>query len=199
MTLSSLALGLPARYLSAILIGLGSNLDNTGVGIAYGMDRLRFPRRINLLVNVIGFVAALLGAVTGRFVGSHLGTHVAAAASCAVLVGLGTVYLYASRRHFQRGGAAKTSFGRRLGPPGWRTGILLGFALSATNLASGFGATVSRGSLFWPAVVSITLFGYLAIWLGNLIGLDVLAGWLGRYAALVGGCVLVAVGVHQIM
>jgi putative Mn2+ efflux pump MntP len=194
-----LAVGVPGLYLSAVLIGLGSNLDNTGVGIAYGMNRLRFPSRINLLVNAIGFVAALLGAVAGRFVGSHLETHLAAAASCAVLVGLGTVYLYAGWRHLRRGGAAEAPFNRRLGPPGWRTGILIGFALSATNIASGFGATVSIGSLFWPAVVSITLFGYLAIWLGNLIGLDVLAGWLRRYAALIGGCVLVGVGLHQIM
>ena len=79
---------MPVWILTALLIGLAGNLDNLGVGVAYGARRIGVPASSNLL---IALVAALGSAVLG-YAGSGLGHALNPAAAsvirCIIAVGL---------------------------------------------------------------------------------------------------------------
>lgn len=179
----------------ATLIGIGSNLDNSGVGLAYGTEKIRFPHRINGIVNSIGLITALLGASLGTVISRIISPHVSAFASAIALSGIGVFILYLTYIHPLVSGSQEL---KKLEAPSVRQGLLLGVALSFSNLASGFGATVTNSSSIWLTVGSITLWGYFMIWLGNILGIGFLAKVLGKYSSVFAGLLLIAVGIHQV-
>jgi putative Mn2+ efflux pump MntP len=121
------------------VIGIGSNIDNTGVGVAYGTARVRFPHWVNGIVNLIGFVFAVAGAWAGSALTRILTPATAQIVACGILSGLGWyMLLMHARQHSQY-----TSTMRAVPPPGWREGVVLGVALSATNVASSVGAALT--------------------------------------------------------
>lgn len=184
-----------SAFLTVNLIGIGSNLDNSGTGIAYGSDRIKFPHWVNAIVNTVGFFTALLGASMGEVVSHYLTVYQAEWAACTVLVCIGLFFWYSAYVHPL---VSKKKQKIQIKEPGWREGILLGLALSFTNIASGFGATLADAATLWATVVSITIWGYVMIWLGNVIGIGLIARLLGKYSSFVAGLLLILVGIHQV-
>lgn len=187
--------GLLAPYLTVLLIGIGSNFDNCGVGIAYGSHHIKFPHYVNAIMNGIGFWTALLGAYAGTVISKFLPVHDASLSSCLVLCAIGLFFLFVA---YVKPLLTQNSGDIIHGAPGVRQGIVLGLALSITNIASGFGTTVSGTAPLWITVMSITVWGYLMVWFGNVVGIGVFARWLGQYSSLVAGLLLIVVGLHQI-
>jgi putative Mn2+ efflux pump MntP len=189
-------MGWLSAFITANLIGIGSNFDNCGTGIAYGCDKIKFPHWVNAIVNAIGFCTALLGAYVGKVISHYLTAKQADWSACIVLICIGLFFWYSkyvhpriSRKHEQM----------QIQKPGLKQGIIFGFALSFTNVASGFGATVSNAATIWATVLSITLWGYIMIWFGNVVGIGFLARWLGKYSSFVAGLLLILVGIHQVL
>ncbi|GMA64607.1 manganese efflux pump [Alicyclobacillus fastidiosus] len=185
-----------SAFLTANLIGIGSNFDNCGTGIAYGSEKIRFPHWVNAIINAIGFGTALLGAYMGEVISHYITVIQARWAACIVLVCIGLFFWYSkylhpriSRQHEQI----------QIKSPGWKQGIVLGFALSFTNVAVGFGATVSEASTIWITSTSIAIWGYIMIWIGDVVGIGVLAKLLGNYSSFFAGLLLILVGVHQVI
>ncbi|MCL6443466.1 MAG: hypothetical protein K6T83_08425 [Alicyclobacillus sp.] len=184
-----------SAFIMANLIGIASNLDNTSIGIAYGASKIRFPHKVNAVINLVGCCMAWIGACAGEITSRYITPSQAAWASCGVLVCIGlffwySAYLHPRLTHQQRGLQIKQ--------PGWKEGLLLGLALSVTNGTSGFGATVASAATVWATVASITVWGYILIWLGNAIGIGILARMMGKYASFGAGLLMIAVGLHQI-
>jgi putative Mn2+ efflux pump MntP len=183
-------------FVSANLSGIGSNLDNCGAGIAYGSDRIEIPHWVNGIVNAVGFGTALLGAYAGKVISHFLTASQADWAACIVLVCIGLFFWYAAYVHPLVSKQRQTV---QIKKPGWKDAIILGFALSFTNVASGFGATVANAATIWATTAAITIWGYIMIWLGNKIGIGFLSRLLGKYSSLAAGLMLILVGVHQVM
>ncbi|WCK56346.1 manganese efflux pump [Aneurinibacillus sp. Ricciae_BoGa-3] len=183
-------------FIIANLIGIGSNLDNTSVGIAYGIQKIKFPHRINMVINLLGACTALLGAYMGEVISHYTSLNTAQFVSCAVLCGIGSFTLYSAYLHpliYKR--TSKVELHR----PGIKQGVLLGIGLSFTNVASGFSATIANSATLWTTVISIAAWGYIMIFLGNIIGIGIVSKLFGKYSSLAAGFLLIGVGVHQIM
>ncbi|MEB3104088.1 manganese efflux pump MntP, partial [Ferviditalea candida] len=178
------------------LIGIGSNLDNSSIGIAYGAENVRFPHKVNLVVNAVGFVTALIGTYAGVSVSHVISRQIAALCSCIVLCALGCFIVYANYLHPVITRKKKSI---HLQTPGIRDGILWGLGLSFTNIVSGFGAAVADIANLWGIILSITVWGYLLIWFGNVVGTGMIARWLGKYSSALSGLLLIAIGVKQIL
>lgn len=189
-------MGWLSAFITANLIGIGSNFDNCGTGIAYGSEKIRFPHWVNGIVNAVGFCTALLGAYAGAVISHYLSFDEAPWAACIVLVCIGLFFWYAGYIHPL---VCKQKRKMPIKKPGWKESIILGLALSFTNIASGFGATVSNAATIWATTVAITIWGYIMIWLGNVIGIGILARLLGKYSSFVAGLLLILVGIHQVM
>ncbi|MFF9314043.1 manganese efflux pump [Streptomyces sp. NPDC014748] len=181
---------------TANLIGLAANFDNWGVGLAYGVVGVRFPHRINALVNAVGLGSVVLGAYGGDVMSRRVPVAVAGWVSCGVLVSVALSYLYSAYVRPRRSGRAS-----RPTPecPGWRQGVLLGLGLSLTNVANGFGATVSAAVPAWAVSATITFWGYMMILLGNRLGTGVAAKFVGTWSPAIAAVVLIGIGVHEAM
>ncbi|GMA64556.1 manganese efflux pump [Alicyclobacillus fastidiosus] len=176
-------LGWLSPFITANLIGFGSNLDNCSVGIAYGSNKIKFPHWVNAIVNAVGFFTTLLGAYTGEIISHYLNQSQASWSSCIVLVCIGVFFWYSAYIHPRNS---------------QKQGLVLGLALSFTNLVTGFGATFSNAASFWATVASVTVWGYIMIWVGNIVGIGVLARLLGKYSSFVAGFLLISVGINQV-
>ncbi len=183
-------------FITANLIGIGSNFDNCGTGIAYGSEKIKFPHSINILVNAIGFCTALLGAYMGQVISRYITLTEAGWAACVVLVCIGLFFWYAKYLHPR---LSRKSEQIRIQQLGWKQGIILGFGLSFTNVAVGFGATVAHTSTVWVTALSIGIWGYILIWLGNAVGIGILARLLGKYSSFFAGLLLIIIGIHEIV
>ncbi|MCL6518173.1 hypothetical protein [Alicyclobacillus sp.] len=184
---------LVSHLLLVSVIGIGSNIDNAGVGMAYGSGGVRFPHWVNGLVNGIGFVFSILGAWAGNALVRFLPVVWVQMFACAVLCGLGWYVLCCAAR------AESWGAERALRVPGWREGIALGLALSATNVVSGAGAALTTSLPIGWISVSIGVWGYLCIWIGNRLAHTLISRVLGMYGGVLAGLVLMAVGLHQLV
>lgn len=189
-------MGWLSAFITVNLIGIGTNFDNCGTGIAYGSDKIKFPHWVNAIVNMVGVCTALLGAYAGQVISHYITDYQAEWAACIVLVCIGLFFWYSAYVHPL---ISKQKKKMQIKKPGWKDGIILGLALSFTNVASGFGATVADEATIWTTVSAITIWGYIMIWLGNVIGMGVIARLLGKYSSLAAGLMLILVGVHQIL
>ncbi|ANH90216.1 manganese efflux pump MntP family protein [Streptomyces andamanensis] len=179
---------------TADLIGLAANFDNWGVGLAYGVAGIRFPHRINALVNTVGLASVLLGAYGGDLVSRRVPPAAAGLVACGVLVSVALLYLY---QMYVRPRRVHRTAPPVSAPPGPRQGLLLGVGLSFTNVANGFGATVSAAVPLWGVAAAVTFWGYAMIWLGNRLGTGVAARVVGAWSPAVAAAVLIGVGVHE--
>ncbi|MBX6353206.1 MAG: manganese efflux pump [Thermoflavifilum sp.] len=182
---------LQPSWLLVNLVGIASNLDNTGVGVAYGAAGVRFPHRVNLVVNAIGLGAAALGAYAADRVEQLVSPSTAQFVACAILCAVGT-WMLLSR------GFRPVSTSQVAGPLKLQDGILLGLALSFTNLASSAGAALANHGATWRIIFSIAVWGYLLIWAGNRLSRRVLARWLGEWGVIVAGTLLIGIGLKQL-
>lgn len=189
-------MGWLSAFVTANFIGIGSNLDNCGTGIAYGSDKIRFPHWVNAIINAVGFCTALLGAYAGSILARFLTVSEAQWAACIVLICIGLFFWYAGYIHPL---VSKQKQKIQMKKPGWKEGMVLGLALSLTNLASGFGATVANASTIWTTTIAIAVWGYIMIWLGNIVGIGILAKLLGKYSSFTAGLMLILVGFHQVL
>src|SRR5437016_1204743 len=73
----------------ALLLALASNLDNVGVGIAYGMRKVRVPFTSNILIAAITATGTLASVLCGSTIGRLLSHGLAAILAGGVLIGMG--------------------------------------------------------------------------------------------------------------
>ncbi|GIN91319.1 sporulation protein [Siminovitchia terrae] len=176
------------------LVGIGANLDNSSIGMAYGIEKVHFPHRVNFIVNVIGFISALIGTYAGKSLSQITPYQFGAISSCIVLSSLGCFILYSNYIHPYTTQKKELKLQR----PNLRMGIYLGLGLSISNAFSGLGVGLADTANMWWIALSITVWGYLLIWFGNLFGAKIIVRRLGKHSSFVAGLLLIIIGIKQI-
>jgi putative sporulation protein YtaF len=203
----------------SILIAIAANLDNLGVGIAYGVQKIKISHIVNLIIAVISFIATWLSAVTGEAISLYLSPKVANIIGAVLLCGVGLwvisqpiITAYKANQPI----VDVKLLGTRiyLGPTeilrypervdldnsrdvGYWEAVLLGIALSINALAGGFDAgTVGISSLLEATLVGI--FSLFTLAVGSYFGKKYAAEQLGKYATVISGTLLILIGVHQL-
>jgi len=192
-------------------IALGNNLDNAGVGIAYGIARIRLPFLSNLWIALVTFLITASAVVLGDQVAHLLAPPVARMSSAVVLCGLGLWLLLPalSKGKKRENTQEKPSMLAVLVDPqqadrdhsrqiDLQEATLLGFALSVNNLGGGMSAGLVHLSVLWTAFFS-ALFSFLALWLGGWAGRRLAATRLGDYAQVLAGVLLIVIGLRQFL
>ena len=192
-------------------IALGNNLDNAGVGIAYGIARIRLPFLSNLWIAVVTFLITASAVVFGDQVAHLLSPPVARMLSAVVLCGLGLWLLLPSlSNHKKREDTQKKpSMLAVLVDPqqadrdrsrqiDLQEATLLGMALSINNIGGGMSAGLVHLSILWTAFFS-ALISFLVLWLGGWAGRRLAATRLGDYAQVLAGVLLIVIGLRQFL
>lgn len=75
--------------LAIIAIGVASNLDNAGVGIAYGVRKIHIPWYSNLTIAFISFLATLVSGLFGNLISTWMPPWIGQLIGTIVIIGVG--------------------------------------------------------------------------------------------------------------
>lgn len=208
------------QILAILVIALSSNLDNLGVGLAYGARRTYLPLVSNLLIAAITSCGTLVSMVFGRNVAVLASNQqLASDIGAGIIVAMGVYFLIQSLRKNRKalsGSRAERRTSRgilfwlcwvgrlsRRPTPVDKNSIdlseasILGLALTLNNLPNGFAAGLLGLS---PALTTTAVFvlSMLILWLGIWAGSRFVAQFLGSKSALVAGIMLVVLGLYEL-
>ncbi|MED1203625.1 sporulation membrane protein YtaF [Heyndrickxia acidicola] len=198
------------NVLLMIAIGVASNLDNAGVGVAYGIKKIKVPFVANSIIAFIGFLFALLGGLFGNWVSIWLSPFVCNIIGMIVLVTIGVWVLsqpYIEKRVKHRPSNRNLLLQILQNPEdadldgsksvGLLESLLLGVALSINNLAGGFDTGITHLNIWITSLIS-GVFSYVCVGVCAYLGSRVSGERLGRQASFIAGIILILVGLHQV-
>lgn len=185
--------------LAAVLVAAVSNLDNLGVGFAFGLRGRRIAIAPNVVIAALT-MAGTAGAMTsGRAVSQLMSPSLATDAGSLIITAIGVATVVASLRTLRRPASAGVDRRSLSGPGGasnvvsWREALPIGMALSLNNVGSGVGAGIAGVSTLSTTVLA-GAFSLICLGGGSRVGWSAGRAVLGRRARLAAGLVLVAVG-----
>lgn len=213
----------PLHLLTILLLAISCNLDNVGVGIAYGARGIGIPLASNLLIALITAGGTGLCIVFGRQIFQFLPSQGAVILGAALLIGMGVWVIRqelggGSQREQEAPPAVETQelaqkpLLQRLflilknpfladrdssGHIDLKESLLLSLALMLNNIPNGVGA----GLLGLSTLVTTLMVGVLSVvtfWLGIGLGRSLGIRWLGRHAGTLSGMLLIVIGLAEI-
>ena len=212
-----------SHFYTAIFLALASNLDNVGVGVAYGMRRVRVPFTSNLLIAAITASGTLLSMLFGTTIGKLLSGGLASILAGGVLIVMGSWVVVREALALSRENSqpqisppalqGETSYLDKLqtirinplsadvdhsGQIDYREAALLGLALTPNNLVNGAAAGIIDLSIA-AVVILVFLLSMATIWAGIGVGHQCGKRWLGNVAGVASGALLIFVGTCEIV
>ncbi|MNJ55495.1 sporulation membrane protein YtaF [Paenibacillus bouchesdurhonensis] len=196
--------------LAIIAIGLASNLDNAGVGIAYGVRKIRIPWYSNLAIAIISFLATLISGLFGNLISTWISPWIGQLIGTIVIIGVGVWVLlqpYVEKKPIPKETSPTSSFTRLLQNPeeadidssksiSLAESILLGIALAMNALAGGFNAGITQLNI-WYTSLSVGIFSFILLALCAGFGEKFAAEKLGNRATVISGLLLIFIGFRQ--
>ena len=197
------------RLIAYLGLGVATNLDNFGVGSAYGINRIRIGHWPNILIAVFNAGATGISMLCGVMIAKILSRSTANAAGACIIGLLGVYYMYDT--YFGASGKTEIeSLGvipsvpemkkyaglrRHLRNVNAKESFALAIGLSVSNLTMGVGAGLAGFDLRVLVVVMFA-FSWIMIVLGDLFGRITSMVLPDRWASAVSGLLLIAIAVH---
>ncbi|MGG0461343.1 manganese efflux pump [Priestia aryabhattai] len=191
------------EWLFILGFALSSSIDNFGVGISYGVRKVRIKWLSNLLIATICFLFSMVGITFGKWISIILPGvfHVIVAVVLLTLIGIRIILLVGSQRNNGIDELDSTGQGK-VRSIGWIESSVLGVALSANALTNGLGAGLLGLS---PLAISLTsAFGsFITVWLGGMVGQKAANVQIGKFTlsqcgTLISGITILIVAFTQI-
>ncbi|WP_245632836.1 manganese efflux pump [Alicyclobacillus kakegawensis] len=190
------------------MIAVASNLDNAGVGIAYGVRGIRISWLANLVISLMSGVMTLAAGSLGHAFSRHLSVRAAAALGGSIIILVGLWVLVEPIRSSRVRNGGHTMVTQILRDPvkadmdrsqtiSLREAAILGVALGLNAIAGGFDAGISNIGVYTTAV-AVAAVGFLLLAVSTWVGRRFAAPYVGNHAAYLAGILLLAVGIHQI-
>lgn len=187
-----------------ILIAIAANLDNIGVGIAYGTRRVGLCFTKNLIIAAIAFLVTAFCGYLGYYTTKVISVHWAKIIGANMLIGVGIwvgASNYERKRSRFRGWygsilKAKEAYLRCNCGLTWGETVFLGVALAINSMVGGFIAGVQGGNILLVSG-AIAIFSYVFILLGLHLGETYAAKFLGEKSGLLAGILLIFIGIYQ--
>ncbi|HEV2472232.1 MAG TPA: manganese efflux pump [Chthonomonadales bacterium] len=193
------------NWLAIAAISLANNLDNTGVGLAYGLAGIELRPLVNLWISVITYLITMASVLSGSRISRHMPAAAANGLSAAVLCGIG---LWMLLPFIKRYTSHISGLGALLREPqradrdrsshiDFQEATVLAVALSINNVGGGFSAGLIGLSAGWVALSSAAV-SCLVLWGGGLIGSRFGTSRLGERATISAALLLIAIGLNQL-
>jgi putative sporulation protein YtaF len=194
------------HWLSIIIIGLASNLDNLGIGVSFGARSTRITPLSNLIIAVLSMLATFLSITSGEYVSEYFSEALGNAIGGCLILFMG---IWSIRAVYKKPtssvsmdietnvlSTSSTDTGYRH-VLRWQESLWLGVALAINCIATGFGAGISGVNATFTAI-SVGAFSFITVAVGMKIGNRMSKTWLGKHSDLIGGLLLVGIGLYEI-
>ncbi|MBX6354043.1 MAG: manganese efflux pump [Thermoflavifilum sp.] len=197
-----------SHWITLIAIAVASNLDNAGVGIAYGVRRIRISWLANLVIAIISGLATWASGWLGRALVAYMPGRAAAWMGAVVMAAVGLWVMSEPWRSRRPSRPPRTVVARILRDPvtadfdGSQTislleALVLGVALAVNALVGGFDAGILQMGLVWVGA-AVAVCSFLLLGLSAYVGRRYAAAWLGDKATYVAGVLLIVIALHQV-
>jgi putative sporulation protein YtaF len=203
------------NFIYTFFIAFTNNIDNIGVRIAYSIRGTTIGTFINLWISVITFVISFFSALCGTFLSEFLGREWTSIFAMLLLTAIGIwmilePYIRKIEMKTIEGGQgeSKSIFHILLNPQhadmdnsnniDFKEATLLGLGLSINNVGGAVSAGMIGLNSFWVGLLSAVL-SFIALWAGNYIA-ELFIKWkITKKATVVGGLLLIAIGIEQMI
>ena len=196
--------------MQVVLIGIASNLDNAGVGIAYGVRGIRISKSANLMIAIISLLMTLVSGVIGAWLSMYISSLISHLIGAVVIVSVGIYVLYQPFRKRQtvKLPTNHNLLQRILQQPeeadldqsktiSFKESLILGSALGINALAGGFDAGVTHLHVVSTSV-AVGFFSFVVLGLTDYIGHKYIAVRFDKLATILSGILLILIGLFQI-
>jgi putative sporulation protein YtaF len=206
------------------LLAISCNLDNIGVGLAYGARGIGIPLVSNLMIAMLTAAGTGICIVFGQKIFHYLPAEVGVFLGAVLLIGMGAWVLwqeFGARRDEPHQAPPKPQaqemeqmpWLRRLiailqkpvladndasGQIDVKESVLLSMALMLNNLPNGVGAGLLGLSILGTTLL-VGLLSVVTFWVGISLGRTMGVHWLGRHAGTIAGTLLILIGVAEII
>lgn len=197
--------------LSALLFSISSCLDNLVVGTAYGIKNIKIGITSNIIIAVVTTTGTLLSMLFGSYLSKFLPHSLANILGSGVIMILGLYVVIQSIIRLLNPSDAKALALKDLsdmvnyaeksdldqsGDINMKEAFLISFGLTFNNIGAGLAASVTGVNIYFT-VIATFIISILTIIFGEAIGSHVLGKFLGRYAPLTAGILLIILGIIE--
>ncbi|MHB1652265.1 MAG: sporulation membrane protein YtaF [Desulfitobacteriaceae bacterium] len=208
------------HWISALLLGLAANLDNFGIGVSYGIQKVRIPFLSNFLIALLSGIVVVLSVVAGESLSQFIGWANWLGAFMIMGIGLWIAnhksvdkaipvvsipsvktYSLPLRPLNSIIQVTKNPSAADLDANGFisaQEAIALGFTLALNCIATGFGAGLTGVSPF-SLGISVFLFSMITISTGYLTGWKTTSDRFERGAQILSGVLLILIGIYELL
>ena len=213
----------PNQLVIILLLAISCNIDNIGVGLAYGARGIGIPLVSNLLIALLTAVGTGVCVVFGQKIVQFLPTEVAVILGAVLLIGMGVWVIWQEFKQKQQPSEVtpsilsekehvQMSWWQRLtailqepiladkdasGSIDVNESVLLSMALMLNNIPNGLSAGL-LGMSVWVTAILVGLLSVVTFWVGIAMGRTVGVLWLGRHAGRIAGIMLIVIGLTEI-
>ena len=202
-----------ALLLSALLFSLCSNLDNVVVGTAYGIKKIKIGIIANFIIAIVTSTGTFFSMSLGVYISKFLPHPIANALGAGVIIILGGYFLIQSIMKLINNKNSKELALKDItdmieyaeksdldnsGDINIKEALLVAFGLTFNNLGTGVAASITGVSI-QITVISTFILSVLTIMLGETIGNHILGNFLGKYAPLISGILLIILGIIEFL
>ncbi len=198
------------EFLTAVLLAVALSIDGFGVGLSYGIRKIKVSFFPIILIVFCSVLALTFSLFTGQLVAGFIPGHLAGALGGTILVLIGLWQLAEGLKKYKDNPVLLTIKLKALGlvlqvirepenadidksgDINYREALLLGVALNIDVMGVGFGAAMAGYSFLLIPFVTTALF--VALYSGLLIGKKFTAGFLGKKVYILPGILLILLG-----
>jgi len=194
--------------LSALLFSLSSNLDNVVVGMAYGIKKIKIGIIENIIIAVITSTGTFLSMSIGEYISKFLPHFVSNALGAGAIIILGVyfviqsviklIYNTKSKELADMIEYAEKSDLDSSGDINMKEALLVALGLTFNNLDTGVAASITGVSIQFT-VIATFIVSIVTIIFGEALGNHVLGKFLGEYAPLISGIMLIILGIIEFL
>jgi putative Mn2+ efflux pump MntP len=110
-----------------IFIGTATNLDNMGIGVAYGLKRKAIPFLYNLIIAFISALVTFFAVISGGWLRQYISQNFADLSGGILIIFLGLYTLWQSRASATDPALQTLSTTETMSIISWQESIVLGF------------------------------------------------------------------------
>ncbi|MDR3542133.1 MAG: hypothetical protein P4L69_14360 [Desulfosporosinus sp.] len=198
----------------SISIGIISNLDNLGIGISYGLQKIRISMISNLLIAIMSLCATAFAMVMGTFLSKVFPFANLIGAFLLIAIGLwislgrllqNKIFPLISYKQSKIlcfiidiiNNPAKADRNAN-GIISLNEAAILGISLSLNCIVTGLGAGLSGLSVI-PVIISVFLFSLITISSGYELGIRANFLHFGHLSEFISGALLIAIGIRNLI
>jgi len=188
------------HLLSSILLAIVSNIDNFGIGLAYGVIPKRIYIHHNLLIAIVSATGTLASMSAGEWINNYMSESFANILGSFILIAIGVYNILQTFRQehnrLREGEEKPSDLEPQFGTSG-REASALAISLTFNNLGGGLGAGISHLDIPLTALLTMVL-SIVAIIAGLQLGKSA-SKFISKFGlGIASGLLIILVGVYEI-